>query len=145
MAYGDYENKYQVCPYYQRLVSKSALRDTPRCLDASLYVWMPPYIWTPLYVWTSSCIFGCPHMFGHSQYVWMPLIYLDAPPVSLDTLYVWMPHMFGYSLVCLGTPMFGCPLNMGGHSHMFGCPHMFGRCLDACCTYTTQRKHALSD
>ena len=32
---------------------------------------------------------------------------------------------------------------MFGHPHMFGCPHMFGRCLDACCTYTTQIKHAL--
>ena len=100
---------------------------------------MPPYIWMP-------------------PYVWMPLISLDAPPVCLDApicldnplyvwmppclntlLYVWMPHMFESSPVCLGTTMFGCPLNMCGHSHVFQCPYMYGRCLNAYCTYTTQK------
>ena len=46
-------------------------------------------------------------MFGH------PPVYLDAPHVWI------LPCM-------LGIPMFGCPLNMCGHSHMFGYPFMFG-------------------
>ena len=40
-----------------------------------------------------------------------------------------------------GTPILGCPLNMCGHSHMFGCPQMFGRCLDA--PVHTQHKESM--
>ena len=140
-----------------RLVAKPASRDTPICLDAPCMFGCPPYVWiTPCmfgcpHVWTPSCMFGCPHMFGHPNMFGCPHLFGCIPcmlgcPLCLDNpLYVWMPHMFGYSPVCLGTSMFECPLNMCGHSHMFGCPHMFRKCLDSCCTYMTHRKHALSD
>ena len=99
--------------------------DVPICLDALICL-------------NTANMFGCCHLFGSTS------IHLDAP-ICLDNplhvwmppcleilLYVWMSHMFGYSSVCLGTPMFGCPLNMCGHSHMFGHPSyvwkMFG-CL----------------
>ena len=68
-----------------------------------------------------------------------------------------MPPVCLTAPICLNTScMFGCP-NMCGHPHMFGhhpyvwmhpvcldTPCMFGWCLDAPCTYKTQRKHALS-
>ena len=85
---------------------------------------MSPYVWIP------TCMFECP------PHVW-------TPP-CLDTLLnVWMPPYgwippYIWALLCLDAPC------MFGHPHMFGCPCMFGRCLDAHCTYTTQRKHALS-
>ena len=122
---------------------------TPICLDTP-YVWMPPYgcldtphVWMPPYVWkifgcllyiynTKKACFvrlrGCPYV----PYIWMPpyvwiLLCIFGHP------YVWMPSEYVCTLPYVWTPP------------MFGCPHMFGRCLDACCTYTTQRKHALSD
>ena len=36
-------------------------------------------------------------------------------------------------------------VSLRGKTKMFGCPHIFGWCLDAPCTYTTQRKDTLSD
>ena len=88
--------------------------DSYICLDASLYVGMPPICLVTLHVWMAPYMFGCPPY--ASLYVW-------TPP------YVWVP-------------LFGFPC-MHEHPHRFGCPHIFG-CLDAPCTYTTQRKHALS-
>ena len=145
--------------------------DTPIFLDTSLYVWMSPYVWIPTvcldtpicldaptiyldapYVWIAPCMFGCQpvcldapmfghcHMFGHPPVGFDVTICLDAPPVCLDApiwldnpLYVWMPP------ICLDTP---CKF---GHPYIWMPPCMFRRCLDACCTYTTKRKHALSN
>ena len=49
----------------------------------------------------------------------------------------------------------GCPNIQGGHPNIWGCPNIWGIqtyrghvcliCLDAPCTYTTQRKYALSE
>ena len=84
-------------------------------------------------------------MFGHPQYVWMPPFICMHPlyvwmPLCLDTLlYVWMPP-YVWVLPCLfGHPYVWMP------PEYVDTPHMFGRCLDAHCTYTTQIKHALSD
>ena len=50
----------------------------PPCLDALLYVWMPPECFDASicldapHVWMPSCMFGCP------LYVWMPPICLDV-------------------------------------------------------------------
>ena len=154
------------------LVAKLASRDRKACRNAPCmfghphmfgcptYVWMPPCldtphvhldapvcfddVWMPLYIHNTkkACFVrlkGCPHapihldspicldapcMFGCALYVWMAPICLDTPT------YVWMPP------VCLDIP------HMIGHPHVFGCPPVY---LDACCTYTTQKKHALSD
>ena len=104
---------------------------TPIHLDA-------PYVLMPPICLDDPCIFGYPHMFGHPHmfgcplYVWMPAVHIQHKESMLcQTKGVSIcPHMFGYSPVCLGTPVFGCPLNMCGHSHMFGCPmyvwKMFG-------------------
>ena len=89
----------------------------------ALYVWMTPYVWIPSYVRMTPCMFGWPHIFGHPPMFGCP-IYLDNPymfgcPPCLDTLlYVWMPPVFGYLPVCLGTPMFWCPVYVW---KMFGC------------------------
>ena len=66
-------------------------------------------------------MFGWPHMFGHPQHM------LGCP------LYVWI------SPICLDIPL--CL----DTSICLDAPCMFGWCLDTCCTYTTQRKHALAD
>ena len=83
----------------------------------------PPVCWDAPNVWMASCVLRCPHMppcmFGHP-------ICLDAP-------------------VCFGVSLYWDAPCMLGHCHMFRFPHMFGWCLDAPCTYTTQRKCALSD
>ena len=59
--------------------------------------------------------------------------------------------MFGYPCM-FGNPYVLDAPCMFGYSHMFGCPPyvllppcVFGGCLDAWCTYTTQRQYALSD
>ena len=119
------------------------------------YVWMPSYIWMPccmfgcppvcfiapicvallatlfslLQCLDASCMFWCPHMFGHHPcldaplYVWTPLVCLDAhmfgwppvclnAPICLDTsLYVWMP------LVCLDAPI--CVVAILNFCHFF--------------------------
>ena len=99
-------------------------------------VCMPPYICKPLYVWMPPIcldtphIFVCLHMFGCSltyttqrKHALSDLGGVCMPPYICKPLYVWMPP------ICLDTP------------HIFVCLHMFGCSL----TYTTQRKHALSD
>ena len=109
--------------------------DAPICLDTTHMFQCPCMLDTPICL-DAPCLFGHLHMFGCPHYVWTP------------------PCMFGYptlldnTCICLDAPcMFGYP-------HMFGClpvcldtsislyaPNM----LDVPCTYTTQRKHALSD
>ena len=77
--------------------------------------------------------FGCPHRFGYPHMFECPM-------------YVWMaPCMFGCPCMLGLFPMFEFPLYAWTNFYMFICPHIFGWCLDATCTYTTQRKHALSD
>ena len=116
------------------------------------------------YVWMAPCMVECPHMCGHPLYVWMPpmfgcYLYVWMPPcvwTSSVCLYnVWMPPVHTQhkeSMLCHTKGVSICP-------HTFGCPscldtpicldvpHMFQHpavCLDVHCTYTTQRKHALS-
>ena len=92
------------------------------------------------------CMFGCPHildiphMFGHPH--------MFGPPYMFDVPYFWTPPYVSLSLVCLdaticlGAPcMFGQPHLCLDTPYMFVCPI----CLDVPSTYTTQRKHALSD
>ena len=69
---------------------------------------------------------GCPY----APYIWMALFMFGCPHIP--------PCMFGHP------HMFGCPLCLDapcmlGHPHRYGCLHMFGCCLDAPCTYTTQK------
>ena len=100
----------------------------PPCLDTLLYILMSPYVWTP-----PICL-DAP-------------IYLNASPVCLDAPFMdascifGCPHMFGYSPVCLGTPMFRCPLNMWTLPYfwtppyvwkMFGCPLYIHNTKKAC-------------
>ena len=105
----------------------------PISLDALLYVWMSPYVWTPPVCLDTPCMFACP-------YVWML-------PVHTQHKESMLCHTKGVS-ICAHT--FGYP-------HNFECPHIFGYplyvwmppicggwCLEAPCTYTTQRKHAMS-
>ena len=112
------------CPLYIHNIKKTCFVRVKGCPYAP-YIWMPPYVWMPPICWDAPvCLDAC--------YVWMAPCILDAPiwlpvcldnpicldaPVCIGIPYVWMPP------ICLDTP------------HMFRCP----------CTYTTQRKHALSD
>ena len=67
---------------------------------------MPPYVWTP-----QICL-DAPFIWTHAPYDCTPPIHLDAL-IYLDAPCMFgCPHMFGYSPVCLGNPMSGCPLNM---------------------------------
>ena len=76
--------------------------------------------------------FGCPHIFGCTPVCLDAPICLD-PPCMFEHSYVWMPPVCLNTPICLHAPI------------CFDAPCMFGRCLDAPCTYTAQRKHALSD
>ena len=136
--------------------------ETPICLDAP-HVGHPhmfgcPHMFGhPLHVWMPPVCLETP-------YVWMP--HVCTPPVCLDaTPYVWnapvcldIPHMFGcpmfrwplYNLTPYFVRLGGCPYapNTFVHPHMFGHPPyvcLLPICLDTPCTYTRQRKHALSD
>ena len=95
-------------------------------------IWGTHMFGCPLNMCGHSHMFGCPHMFGCSLYIH------NTKKVCFVTLRgVHMPHKF-VCPICLDVPIyFNAP-------HMFGCSHMFVRCLDAPCTYTTQRRHALS-
>ena len=98
---------------------------------------MLPYVWMPLNVQIPPICLDAPCMFAQPPYVWIPP-------------YVWMaPSMFGYPLYVWTTPKSLDSPCMLGFPHIFGwspvCLDAFSICLDACCTYTTQRKHALSD
>ena len=141
--------------------------DAPICFDTLLYVWMPPYVWKMfgclLYMYNTNLsdwggfpydphTFGCPHMFGHPNMFGCPSFIYYTPcmfgcPIYLDNpLYVWMPSIFGHPPVCLDAPICLEALEyLWILLYVWMSPCTFGRWLDACCTYTTQRKHALSD
>ena len=106
----------------------------PVCLDT------PNIFGCPHTFGCIPCIFGCPHMLDTSCVFGHPSVCLDAPSCMFGC-----PHMFGYSPVCLATLCFEYPEYVWTLPYGWMPPCMFGRCLDACCTYTTQRKHALSD
>ena len=131
----------------------------PVCLDAPICLYTPhmfgcPHVWTPP-CFDAPCMFGhltcldVPCMFGHFPYVWMPPICLDTPCICLD-----IPCMFGHP-ICLNTPIcLDAPHVWMAHI-LKGCPYAPNTFippyvwtpsifLDAPCTYTTQRKHALS-
>ena len=111
----------------------------PHMFGFPAYVWMSPYIWTPHMFGCPLCVlmmFGCPlYMHNTKKACFVRQRGCPDAPITFGyPTYVWMPH------VCLDAPcMFRYP-------HMFGCPPI---CLDdvwmSPCTYTTQRKHNLSD
>ena len=105
--------------------------DAPVCLDAPICLDIPICLDAP-YVWITSCMCGCPHMFGHPPvcldvphmfgyplYVWTPLC-LDAPCVCLED--VWMPTVHINTKKACFVRLRGCPYA----PYTFGCPHMFG-------------------
>ena len=119
-----------ICPH--TFGCPSVCLDAPICLDGPLYVWMPHM---------PSCMLGHPHMFGCPLYMhntkkacFVRVRGCPYAPIHLDApLYVWMPPY-----VWMAPCMFGCPICL---------PVCLDTliCLDAPCTCTTQRKHALSD
>ena len=142
---------YVWMPYVHTQHKESMLCQTkgvsicPTCLETPSVCWMaflclhgPLYVWMPPICLVVHCMFGYLHMFGCPLYVWVPYVWM--PPVFLDN-----PHMSGHPPVCLDASLYVWA------SPMFGClpcvdaPLYVWRCLDASCTYTTQRKHALSD
>ena len=91
-----------------------------------------PYIWMPSYVWMPCCMLGCP------SYVWIPPVCLDG------LLYVWMLPIC--LPVCLDTPIcLDAPVCLGT-PYVWDAPGCLDTPidLDALCTYTIWRKHALS-
>ena len=104
------------------------------------------------------------HHLSINTYQWPNLLWrigrhAGMPPVCFDD--VWMPPVHTqhkesmlyqtngcpYAPIHLDCPpMFACTPCMFGHPpYVWMAPCMFGCSLDAPCTYTTQRKHALSD
>ena len=131
------------CPLYIHNTKKACFARLGGCPYALIHLAAPICLNASLYVGISPCMFGCsPYVSLYvwtPPYVWMPL-YVRVPPV-------WMPP------VCLDTPyvwmIFGCPLYIhntkkGCFVRLRGCPYAPIH-LDAPCTYTTQRKYALSD
>ena len=103
------------------------------------YVWMPPV--HPQHKERMLCLTKgvsiCPHTFG-PPILWMPPVCLDAPiclvgaPVCLDALKLKKNKM--------------AEIQDGRYSSGLYTKNVVPPiCLDAPCTYTTQRKHALSD
>ena len=97
--------------------------DTPICLDAPIClddVWIPP-VHTQhkeSMLCQTKGMSICPYTFGCPLYA---------------SLYVWTPQMFGCP-VCLGAPMFGCPLYAWTPPYVWMTPYvqmMFPTCLDA--------------
>ena len=114
--------------------------DAPMCLDALLYVWMPPVCWD------APCMFECPHippcMFGHPHifgcpcmlwcsYAWMPPACLDTPicldpPICLDD--VWMSSVHTQHKESMLRQTKGVSI----YSHTFGCPLYIHSTKKAC-------------
>ena len=117
------------------------------------YICMPPVCLDALICMDASCMFWCPHMFGHHSYIWMPPFMFGCSSYVWMTLYVLTPKICLDAPVCLDVPIcldaptvcFNAPICLDGSLYVWMPLCMFGRCLDTCCTYTTQRKHAFSD
>ena len=119
---------------------------TPTCLDSPVCLDAPCIFGHPLCLDTSH-MFGCPHMFGHPLYVWMifgcPLYIHNTKKVCYQTKGVFIcPHTFGCPLYVWIPLHLDTPCMSGHLSYIWMSPYVWMPpvCLDAPCTYTTQRK-----
>ena len=112
------------CPYAP--IHLDALRrlDTPVCVNAPLCLDAPCMFGWPHML---PCMFGHPHMFGCPCMLGHPHIF--RCPLCLDD--VWMPPVYTQHKKACFVRLRGCP-----YAPIY---------VDAPCTSTTQRKHALSD